>query len=341
MFGLLLAASALVPAFLLLWFLTSRDKNPEPKGMIAKAFLLGAVIVVPVIPCAMGLELLGQGFTGMWGTALVSAFLGAAIPEESFKLLVLRGWAWGKEAFDEPMDGMVYGATASLGFAAFENVMYVEQNGLGVAALRAFTAVPGHALSGVIVGAYVGAAKFGKPGGSVLKGFLAAVVLHGLYDTFLLTKSGFALLALVVMVVQVVWARRLIRRMREEQVATPHVALGAAVAEVVGAEAQPIATIPVLSAQASTASSRPTLVPHPQQAASGGAGWPIIKILVGGGGASLGSLFVLLVLAVWLEGSSELTSSEAMVSSIVVGTPTLLFLLLFRSGIRGLPSKAS
>jgi len=56
-------------------------------------------------------------------------------------------------------------------------VMYVGQGGLGVAALRAFTAVPGHALTGVIMGAYVGGAKFGRPGASVLaeSGSLALV----------------------------------------------------------------------------------------------------------------------------------------------------------------------
>ncbi|HEY3445964.1 MAG TPA: PrsW family glutamic-type intramembrane protease [Myxococcales bacterium] len=338
MTGLLLAASALVPAFLLLWFLYSRDKNPEPKGMVAKAFLLGAVIVLPVIPCAMGLEALGKGLTGMWGAALVSAFLGAAIPEEAFKLLVLRGWAWRKPAFDEPMDGMVYGAAASLGFAAFENVMYVGQGGLGVAALRAFTAVPGHALTGVLMGAYVGRAKFGRDGASVFKGFMVAMVLHGLYDTFLFTKSGFALLALVVLIVEIVWAKRLIRSMRDGQsvpmvtvlsAPAPAMAMAGAGAEVPAMQA-PVAAVPV---------QRPTALPR-AAGPSGGTGWPIFKILAGGAGASLGSLFILLVIAVWLEGSSTLASSDVVISSAVIGIPTALFLLLFWSGIRGLPSQA-
>jgi RsiW-degrading membrane proteinase PrsW (M82 family) len=58
------------------------------------------------------------------------------------------------------MDGVVYGAVASLGFATLENILYVTPNGFAVAAARAFTAVPGHALLGVIMGYYVGRAKF-------------------------------------------------------------------------------------------------------------------------------------------------------------------------------------
>lgn len=337
MTGLLLAASALVPAFLLLWYLYSRDRNPEPKGMIAKTFLLGAVIVVPVIPCALALEALGRGLGGVWGVAFVSAFLGAAIPEESFKLLVLRGWAYGKPAFDEPMDGMVYGAAASLGFAAFENVRYVGQHGLGIAALRAFTAVPGHALTGVIMGAYVGKAKFGQAGATVAKGLLAAVLLHGLYDLFLFTQSGFALLSLLVLVVEVVWARRLVRSMRDEQqVVLPTVLAPAAGPVAAAAVAGPPA---VVAALPGAPWPRPAAASVPQQP-SPGAGWTVFRILAGGAGASLGSLLILLMMAVALEGGSELSVGDAVIASAVVGVPTVLFLLLFAWGIRGLPSNS-
>jgi protease PrsW len=150
---LALGGSAIVPSLLLLWYVYARDKNPEPRGLLLKTFLLGAIICVPVVPVAMMLEAMGKGMTGgMWGSAFVQGFLGAAIPEEFFKFLVLRAYVWRQDHFDEPLDGVVYGATASLGFATLENILYVGQHGLGVAVLRALTAVPGHAFTGVVMG---------------------------------------------------------------------------------------------------------------------------------------------------------------------------------------------
>jgi RsiW-degrading membrane proteinase PrsW (M82 family) len=48
----------------------------------------------------------------------------------------------------------------SMGFAAFENILYVFQGGFKVALLRAFTAIPAHATFGVIMGYYMGKSKF-------------------------------------------------------------------------------------------------------------------------------------------------------------------------------------
>ena len=219
---LVLGGSAVVPSLLLLWYVYARDKNPEPRGLLLKTFLLGALICIPVVPVAMMLEGLGQGMAGdMWSTAFVKGVLGAAIPEEFFKFLVLRAYVWRKDHFDEPLDGVVYGATASLGFATLENILYVGSHGLDVAVLRALTAVPGHAFTGVVMGAFVGRARFAEPGqrfGLLWAGLGAATLLHGAYDVFLFTGSGYAFLALVVLFIEVRWGRRLYKALQDEQV---------------------------------------------------------------------------------------------------------------------------
>jgi RsiW-degrading membrane proteinase PrsW (M82 family) len=90
------------------------------------------------------------------------AFLSAAVPEEFFKWLIVVLYCARHKEFDEPMDGLVYGAVASLGFATFENVVYVwvsevsTQAGLQVALARGLTAVPMHASLGAIMGYFVG-----------------------------------------------------------------------------------------------------------------------------------------------------------------------------------------
>ncbi|MGC7950656.1 PrsW family glutamic-type intramembrane protease, partial [Bacillus sp. II_CA] len=64
--------------------------------------------------------------------------------------------------FDDPYDGILYGASISLGFATIENVLYLLSFGLDTAFMRALLPVSSHALFGVVMGYYYGRAKFSK-----------------------------------------------------------------------------------------------------------------------------------------------------------------------------------
>jgi RsiW-degrading membrane proteinase PrsW (M82 family) len=128
--------------------------------VLIKTFLLGILIVVPVIIVAWPLWLLNSRLDHPMLAGLYTALLCAAVPEEFFKFLVITRYSARNPAFDEPMDGVVYGATASLGFATLENILYVVRGGWMVAAARALTAVPCHACLGAILGYYVGQGRF-------------------------------------------------------------------------------------------------------------------------------------------------------------------------------------
>ena len=120
---------AIVPAVLLLRYFYRRDLNPEPRGVLIKTFLLGVLIVMPVILVGLPLRLWCPYGASPVYFGLYCAFLYAAVPEEFFKFLVVTRYSARNPAFDEPMDGVVYGAAASLGFAAFENMVYVAGGG--------------------------------------------------------------------------------------------------------------------------------------------------------------------------------------------------------------------
>ena len=150
------ALSAIVPSLLLIWYFHSRDVYPEPPRVIWATFGLGVLTVIPILMVALPVaKLLGE-FENPYVHGLNEAFFTAAIPEELFKFLVVALYCARHKEFDEPMDGIVYGAVASLGFATFENVLYVAQGGAGVAILRALSAVPGHACMGAIMGYFAG-----------------------------------------------------------------------------------------------------------------------------------------------------------------------------------------
>jgi RsiW-degrading membrane proteinase PrsW (M82 family) len=337
MSALVLGGSAVVPSLLLLWYIRARDRNPEPRGLVLKTFLLGAVICVPVVPSAIYLQSLGMQLFPLLGEgALNKAFLGAAIPEEVFKFLVLRWYVWRQRAFDEPLDGVVYGATASLGFATLENILYVNEHGLAVAVLRALTAVPGHAFTGVVMGAYLGRARFAEPArrfGLLAAGLGWAILLHGAYDAFLFSGSLLAFLALGVLAIEIVWGHRLYKTLQAEQrLARPEVLAG----QVVVAQASMLPSgmlATELVAERVVVAARPARPPRPQRTLGS---W--VKLGLGGLGLSFCALWWLLLFAgvaseVQDKGMKSLLGG-AVLAVLSLG-PTALCLLLFRSGLRG------
>ncbi|QSQ19895.1 PrsW family intramembrane metalloprotease [Pyxidicoccus parkwayensis] len=333
---LVLGGSAVVPSLLLFWYVYARDKRPEPHGLLLRTFLLGALICAPVIPTAHVLQALGEPFAvGLWSSAAVRAFLGAAIPEELFKFLVLSLYVWRKPAFDEPLDGVVYGATASLGFATLENILYVGEHGLGVALLRALTAVPGHAFTGVIMGAFVGRAKLASPEqrfGLLAAGLGQATLLHGAYDLFIMTNTGFAVLSLGVLLVEVQWGRKLYRALQTEQLE-----LMAAPAELYVAEGAMALHGPGMQVATASAVMVATQRPAPRVVEPPRTMGAWVKLILGGLGLTASSLWLLVVFAALSE--EWVSTVEGMLGWGVITAGSLgfalFFLWLFRSGLRG------
>jgi RsiW-degrading membrane proteinase PrsW (M82 family) len=212
-----LLALALAPVVFLMTYLYVRDEyDREPLQHLIIAFVLGILTAFPVVFVGGQLRtLLGVGMgSDIWGI-VVYAFVVVALTEEGMKYLVLRNYAYRLKEFDEPYDGIMYGATISLGFAAIENVLYVMEGGQEVALLRMFTAVPAHAVFGILMGYFAGRAKFmakGSPQIERLKGLLIAVLFHGLYDFFLFLNWPYIFaLAFVTLGLGIYIAKRAIR----------------------------------------------------------------------------------------------------------------------------------
>lgn len=97
---------------------------------------------------------------GVLQSSLADAFLSSSMLEEFFKWFILFYTIYQHITFDEPYDGIVYGASVSLGFATAENIFYLIGLGVEHALGRALLPVSSHALFGVIMGYYIGKGKF-------------------------------------------------------------------------------------------------------------------------------------------------------------------------------------
>ena len=111
------------------------------------------------------------------------------------------------------MDGIVYAVMISLVFATVENISYVfkyGEQGLFVAITRMFTAIPLHAVCGVILGYFVGLAKFSDDKRPLLfKGLFLAVLIHALYNYFIFLGQGF-IFSIIVLIVAIYYSKKAI-----------------------------------------------------------------------------------------------------------------------------------
>jgi len=202
-------AFSLLVAFLWLRWFRKKDKyEKEPERLIYLAFFAGALATVPSVLLESLLRLRDQGSTIIPGNLFLS-FLWVGIVEEFFKYLAVRLTVYRSKQFNEVMDGMIYMVSAALGFAATENVGYMLGFGYSVGFLRAILSYLAHISFSAILGFYMGKAKVEGRKNFVLVGFIFAVPLHWLYNSFLVlgtvkSSGGFLLLGLMI------WASGLI-----------------------------------------------------------------------------------------------------------------------------------
>ncbi|TAJ08663.1 protease PrsW [Marinilabiliaceae bacterium JC017] len=183
---------AVAPVFIILAYIYYRDKyEKEPFALLIRGLVAGMLITVPVIFTE---QLVDATITPHFNTkiskAFSSAFLMAALCEEGFKYLAVFLLIWKNKNFNERFDGIVYAVFVSLGFALVENIMYVFSNGMQVGLSRAFTAVPAHAIFGILMGYHLGLARFlpaSRPF-HLFNAFFFPFLFHGLYDFILMSQ---------------------------------------------------------------------------------------------------------------------------------------------------------
>lgn len=195
--NLLILATA--PVIIILIYVYIRDKyEKEPLGLLLKALLAGALTTIPIILVNSWLEGYKVYFEGLQQVAYI-AFVVAGFVEELFKFAALYLLIWGHREFNEKFDGIVYAVFISLGFALIENIMYVTNYGETTGYMRAFTAVPAHALFGVTMGYFFAFAKFGQKNRTLnlFKALFIPVILHGIYDFILMSQHEMFLIIFI------------------------------------------------------------------------------------------------------------------------------------------------
>lgn len=212
----------IIPAIVWLWFwLKEDDENPEPKRVIVLSFVMGglAVFLAFVLDnlyvahilhnpqITTDLKNINVDFSvwrNLWSSAspFLAAFVGFAFIEEAVKFFAARFFAFTGNCYDEPVDAMVYMITAAVGFAAFENTLFLFNvltlNGtttdfLLTGNLRFLGSTLLHISSSAIVGAAIGLSFYSSKFVKVVyttTGLVLATMLHAVFNFFIIINSG-------------------------------------------------------------------------------------------------------------------------------------------------------
>jgi RsiW-degrading membrane proteinase PrsW (M82 family) len=195
--------SGLVPALFWLWFWLREDqKNPEPLLLIAITFIAG----MAVVPLALPLQKLAiETYSGdnlIWAWVII---------EEVLKYGVAVAIILWNRAVNEPIDMVIYMITIALGFSALENTLFLLTplsvgdflNSTLTGSFRFLGATLLHVLASGTVGVFLAFAFYKS---SIMKicygmiGLCIAIVLHALFNFFIMDASGETILAVFLFV---------------------------------------------------------------------------------------------------------------------------------------------
>ncbi len=205
---------ALLPVIAICLFIYEKDKNKEPVKLLVKLFGLG------VVSCFVTLA-----YTNAFGTlipfvnndpskmnffqVLLYSFLVVALIEEVSKWIMVYFVGYKNKEFNELYDIIVYSVFVSLGFACFENILYVvpSQN-IITGIFRALLSVPGHACDAIAMGYFLSIAKIYQIHGrkelekrSIIYSILVPTILHGIYDFCIMSGITIMLFAFIAFII--------------------------------------------------------------------------------------------------------------------------------------------
>ena len=228
--------SGVIPALIWLWFWTREDKkNPEPKSMIALAFIGGMVAVI--ISLFLEKYFYGLGLTKLFSSGILSnivswfktvatntgvsldkillVVIAAPLIEEFMKFIMAYILVLRSKEDDEPLDPMIYMITTALGFAAIENMLFLitpisSQNiaaSIFTGDMRFIGAMLLHTISSATIALFISFNFFDTKGEKTIFtiiGLICAIIVHGAFNYFMIGNQGTSILALALIWIAVI-----------------------------------------------------------------------------------------------------------------------------------------
>src|SRR3989344_5911589 len=225
-------AGGVLPALAWLWFWRREDSvHPEPRRLIALAFLAGMVAVAVVIP----LEKMASAYLSsqqLWimaaATTTTVTFVLWSAMEEIIKYVMAKLTVLRPREDDEPIGPVIYMVTVALGFAAAENTLFLISPLSGdtvlqtilTGNLRFVGATLLHVLSSAVLGVALGLSFYKSRAAKrwyALAGVILASLLHSAFnflilntpEEHLLRTFGLVWIGLIVLLAMLEYIKRI------------------------------------------------------------------------------------------------------------------------------------
>lgn len=183
----------LLPSFIWLYFLLKEDSRcPEPRTIIAIAFIAGMAAVPLAIPFEHYAKvLLGNDFSVLTAWAIV---------EETLKYIMAAAFILWRPAVDEAPDYVIYMITVALGFAAAENMLFLIAplsdgqiaSSIFTGDIRFIGSTLLHVLASAAIGFMLAFSHESKPLTRVIAGaggLILAGALHTTFNAIIITQG--------------------------------------------------------------------------------------------------------------------------------------------------------
>jgi RsiW-degrading membrane proteinase PrsW (M82 family) len=219
-----IALPIILPVLFWAFYHYYKDRRyPEPVAYLLLAFFLGVGSSYIARFLYSSLDLVGLRFnayalaeTNPVGLFIYSVLAIGLIEELAkmipFLLVIIRF-----REFDEPLDGVIYGSFIALGFAASENVQYIQFANHFEAMARGFAGPVIHIVFASIWGYYIGRAYLCRRsvGLTIVTALAFTAVLHGIYDFIVIALPATALPVAALLILGIwLWRLRLIKDLR-------------------------------------------------------------------------------------------------------------------------------
>lgn len=189
---------AILPVILLITYFYNKDTLKEPKKLLQKLFFSGFLSAFLVIAVSLVGLIFFPTFTNVENASIIKMFLYSfifiSLTEEFCKWIMIYKISYNNKEFDQLYDIILYSVFVGLGFACFENFLYVlgNESGLWIAIFRGITAIPAHACFQTFMGYYLTLSKFDdqkKKKKYLYLSLIIPILLHGTYDFLLLSGN--------------------------------------------------------------------------------------------------------------------------------------------------------
>ncbi len=194
-----------LPSAIWLLYYLGKDLNPEPKRIIVKIFMGGALVTILAgIAETILIKYAGSYYMeGVYPSILL--FMAIAFTEEFAKFLPVRLGQWRHRELDEPIDVSQYMITSALGFAAAENIfLFFTKNlkfteTLFISRRRFVGATFLHVLCSGLLGYFIALSfyygkthKRIKSNLLIVAGFVVATLLHTFYNFSIIKLTNYS-----------------------------------------------------------------------------------------------------------------------------------------------------